>query len=245
MTQPRWSGGAIAALVIATALLASCSAVGVLSSTAPSATPSVLPSGPQPSGEATAAAATAGSGVIYPETFDPNATPPPTPAPTPFATPQPAGLADLIYTLAGQLGRPDWCDPDFYPLARADEVTLAPQHLDEMQADPALYATILEHNGLGAQRQLSDQQLVSVYRDWKMLTKAIALTPTADGYSFDYVACVGRMGGRPTTTWRARSLPLGQSPRPSMSRRHGRTARYASHAGHSSPPPRARFQSSN
>ncbi len=177
----------VVVLAIVASLIASCSAGGgqpSVASSAPSAAATHAPA-------ATGATATSGGGVITPQTFDPNATPRPTPQPTPLPTPQPPGLAALIYAVVGQFGRPDWCDPDFYPVARADEVTVARQHLSEMQADPALFATILQHNGITNVQQLTDQQVVFVYRDWKILTKAVTLTPVAGGYSFDYIALPG------------------------------------------------------
>ena len=114
-------------------------------------------------------------------------------------------MADLVYVLMDQLGRPDWCDPDFYPVARADELSLAKEHLAEMQSDSALWSTILAHNGLGPDATLTDEQLVTVYRDWKVLTKAIVVTPAGDGYSFDYVALRRAEPGGSTSTSRERS----------------------------------------
>ena len=180
----------VVVLAIVAALIASCSAGGGQPSPASSAPSAAATRSPA----ATGATATAGSGVITPQTADPNATPRPTPQPTPLPTPQPPGLATLIYAVVGQFGRPDWCDPDFYPVARADEVTVARQHLAEMQGDPTLFATILQHNGIANDHQLTDQEVVVVYRDWKILTKAVTLTPVAGGYSFDYIALPGSDG---------------------------------------------------
>ena len=180
-------------------VLAGCSALGGLptASPAPSTAGSsgapgpVATPGPVASPFATAVTVT---GTIYPETPNPYATPTSTPASTPFPTPLPPGIADAVYALIGQLGRPDWCDPDFYPVARADEVTLARDHLAAMQSDQALYQTILEHNGIAAGQQLTDAQLVAVYQDWKVLTRAITLTPVSGGYTFDYIALRGPAG---------------------------------------------------
>jgi hypothetical protein len=180
-------------------VLAACSAVGGLPTVAPApptAGPSVPPGGSATPGPAASpfATAVAVTGTIYPETPNPYATPTPTPTVTPFPTPLPPGMADAIYALIDQFGRPDWCDPDFYPIARADEVTLASEHLAEMQADPTLYQTILEHNGITAGQRLTDAQLVAVYEDWKVLTRAITLTPVSGGYAFDYIALRGPDG---------------------------------------------------
>jgi hypothetical protein len=180
-------------------VLAACSALGDLPRSSP-VPPTVGPWGsPGPSATAGAVAsafATAGvvTGTIYPETSDPNATPTPTPSTTPYPTPQPPGIADAIYALIDQLGRPDWCDPDVYPVARADELTLAREHLEEMRSDPALFQTILDHNGMAAGQQLADTELVAVYEDWKVLTRAITLTPVPGAYTFDYIALRGPDG---------------------------------------------------
>jgi hypothetical protein len=196
MTPHRCFVG-LAAILLSVAVLASCSTFGSPSASvplSPTPVPLVSPTPTSASAEPTIAVATAQTGTIYPSTFDPNATPTPVQPSTPFPTAQPAGVASLIYALVDQLGRPDWCDPDFYPIARGDEVTAARAHLDEMKSDEALYQAILDHNGLSAGQQLSDAQLVAVYRDWKVLTKAIVLTPSADGYTFDYIALRGPDG---------------------------------------------------
>jgi len=173
--------------------LFACSTIGVRPSiTPPPPATSVATTSPAATPLATSAEATSVvTGTIYPQTFDPNATPTPVPPQTPFPTPQPQGMADLIYALVDQLGQPDWCDPDFYPLARGDEVTVAREHLAEMQSDTTLYQTILDHNGISPNATLTDDQLVTVYRDWKVLTEAIVLTPSGDRYTFDYVALRG------------------------------------------------------
>ncbi len=95
----------------------------------------------------------------------------PTPAPSPLP------LVELRYRIFDQVGRPWYCDPDFYPIARADEKELARQRLPEMQRDADTYAAILRHNGIGAATSLTDEQLLAVYHDWKDLQR-IPLDPT-------------------------------------------------------------------
>lgn len=89
--------------------------------------------------------------------------------PTPAPSPLPA--VELKYRVFDQVGRPWYCDPDFYPLARADEADLARQHLAEMQRDADTYAAILRHNALAPGAALTDQQLLAVYHDWKDLQR--------------------------------------------------------------------------
>jgi hypothetical protein len=93
-----------------------------------------------------------------------------------------------------QMGRPDWCDPDFYPVARDDEDRLAVQHFDEIKADPETYAAIEQHIGMDPGAQLTGDRLLAAYREWKVLTKAIVLQPAGDAYTFDYIAMDGPAG---------------------------------------------------
>jgi len=93
-------------------------------------------------------------------------------------------LVELKYAVFEQIGRPWYCDPDFYPIARADEKDLARERLPEMQADPDFRA-ILVHNGIAPGAALTDDQLLAVYHDWKDLAR-LELAPVAgsDAYGF-------------------------------------------------------------
>jgi len=95
----------------------------------------------------------------------------PTPAPSPLP------LVELRYRVFEQVGRPWYCDPDFFPLARADENDLARQRIPEMQRDADTYAAILRHNGLVVSGTLGDDQLLAAYHDWKDLQR-LPLDPT-------------------------------------------------------------------
>ncbi|HEX9437532.1 MAG TPA: Hint domain-containing protein [Candidatus Limnocylindria bacterium] len=95
----------------------------------------------------------------------------PTPAPSPLP------VVELRYRIFDQVGRPWYCDSDFFPIARADEKDLARQRLPEMQRDADTYAAILRHNSLSAGTTLTDDQLLAVYHDWKDLQR-LPLDPT-------------------------------------------------------------------
>lgn len=95
----------------------------------------------------------------------------PTPAPSPLP------VVELKYRVFEEVGRPWYCDPDFFPVARADEKDLARERLPEMQRDAETYGAILRHNGIGAAASVTDEQLLVVYRDWKDL-RALELGPT-------------------------------------------------------------------
>lgn len=113
----------------------------------------------------------------------PGAAPSPTPAPAPLP------LVELRYRVFDQVGRPWYCDPDFYPVARADETDLARQRLPEMQRDADTYAAILRHAGLTAGAPLTDDQLLAVYHDWKDLQR-LALDPTGPLGVYGFVEVV-------------------------------------------------------
>lgn len=115
----------------------------------------------------------------------------PTPAPTPTtalsATPSaPASglpVVELKYRVFADVGRPWYCDPDYWPIARQNELDSAREHIAEMQADAETYAAILGHNGIAPGATLTDEQLLGVYRDWKQL-RALDLQPLGDLYTF-------------------------------------------------------------
>jgi hypothetical protein len=75
-------------------------------------------------------------------------------------------------------GRISFCDPDFYPIARADEGDLARAKIAEIQRDGETYAAITRRVGADP---------LAVYRDWKALN-ALQLQPVNDVYVFGYVA---------------------------------------------------------
>jgi hypothetical protein len=91
--------------------------------------------------------------------------------------------------LLARFGPLVYCDPDFYPVARADESTAATEHLAEMRADTFTWAAIEAHLGFDPSSTPSGEGLLAAYREWKML-RALALVPSGDGWSFD-----ARFGG--------------------------------------------------
>lgn len=101
------------------------------------------------------------------------------PTATPLSQPQ------LKFAVMDAVGKPAYCDPDYYPIARdggeqANAIALYPQ----IKADGATYAAILGHEHLPP-GELTDAQKLTVYRAWKLL-RAVVLTPSGSGYSFQY-----------------------------------------------------------
>lgn len=81
--------------------------------------------------------------------------------------------AELKYRVMDAGGRIEFCDRDFYPIARNDERELAQQHSAEMRADPDTYAAIVKRVGT---------DMLAVYREWKALG-ALTLGPLSFGSS--------------------------------------------------------------
>jgi hypothetical protein len=97
----------------------------------------------------------------------------PTPAPSPLPT------AELKYRVLDAGGRIEFCDPDFYPIARADEEVLAKARIGDIQKDADTYAAITRRVGADT---------LAVYREWKALN-ALRLEPfvsSATSWSFAY-----------------------------------------------------------
>lgn len=77
-----------------------------------------------------------------------------------------------------------YCDPDYYPVARADEASAATEHLAAMRADSAAWAAIAARLGLSPSSTPTGSGLLAAYREWKML-RALAPTTSGDGWAFD------------------------------------------------------------
>jgi hypothetical protein len=108
------------------------------------------------------------------------------PLASPTPTPQPLTVPQLKYRVMDEIGRPLFCDPDFYPIARADERDLAQQRVPEIRKDADTFAAIVAHLQLPPATYTADQQL-AIYREWKTLN-AIQLQPINDVWAFAYVA---------------------------------------------------------
>ena len=110
-----------------------------------------------------------------------------------FTTPEPS---TMIPTLAGDLSVtelkykvldqfPDFffCDPDYYPIAREDEMALALQAFPELQANEDEFRAILSRVSLSGQTPLTDEQKLQIYREHKKLN-AILFQPVDGKYQF-------------------------------------------------------------
>jgi hypothetical protein len=126
----------------------------------------------------TVVAATVGT----PPTEGPYPTPvPPTPIPTLASST--LSPTELKYKVLDQFPDFFFCDPDFYPVARADETSLVVQRFPELQANQEEFQAILSHNGLSGLTTFSDDQKLLIYREHKKLN-AIYFELVGDKYQF-------------------------------------------------------------
>ena len=125
------------------------------------------------------------------------------PSPSSSSSPRPGGpltVAELRFALIDRLGPLWYCDPDFYPVARADESDQAVERYDEVRSDASVFTTIATQLGMNVAGPHTVDQKLALYRAWKQLN-AIALEPVDGGrYRFDYlnVPAPGATEGRRT-----------------------------------------------
>lgn len=105
---------------------------------------------------------------------------------TPTPSPQPLTVPQIKYRVIDEVGKPQFCDRDFYPIARQDEREIAQQRFSELQRDTETFAVIVARLKL-APPYTADQQL-AIYREWKTL-EALPLGSASPGvWGFDYLA---------------------------------------------------------
>lgn len=91
--------------------------------------------------------------------------------------------AELKYRVLEEFPDFFFCDPDYYPIARDDEMVLAQQRFPELQADQDEFQAILSHLGLGGTITFTNEQKLAIYREHKKLT-AIYFESLGEKYKF-------------------------------------------------------------
>jgi|GEM_PF-272399 len=150
--------------------------------TASIATPTETLTGPIVS---TAVSSTAIAITALPDDTTPQPFPTAEPA-TPIPT-LPSGISptELKYKLLDEFPNLFFCDPDYYPVARADETDLARQKFPELQANQEEFQAILNHNSLSGLTTFTDDQKLLIYREHKKLAAIhFELSGNADAYQF-------------------------------------------------------------
>jgi len=106
------------------------------------------------------------------------------PAPEP-ALGTPLTSSQLKFKVMDSVGKPAYCDPDVYPVARqGGEQANAIAQYPVIKADSEAYAAIAAHENLPA-GDLTDAQKLVLYRAWKLL-QAVTLNPAGANYPFSY-----------------------------------------------------------
>lgn len=95
----------------------------------------------------------------------------------------PLTVPAMKFAVMDALGKPQYCDPDFWPLA-VQEMPRALQQYPSIKADTVTYDAILNHEHLPP-GDLTDDQKLAVYRAWKLL-RAVDLKQSGNDYAFDY-----------------------------------------------------------
>ena len=102
---------------------------------------------------------------------------------TPVGTP--LNIYELKFKLMDSVGKPVYCDPDFYPVAReGGEQASAIQQYQEIRSVADRYAVIIAHEHLPS-GDLNDAQKLAVYRAFKLLRAAV-LAGTGNEYTFEF-----------------------------------------------------------
>ena len=108
--------------------------------------------------------------------------------PAPSASTVRLGAAGLRLSLIDQLGPRWYCDPDEFPVARADEQQRAIERFPDMQAEGDVFRAVAARLGVDPGGPLSAAQKLAIYQVWKVAT-SIPFEPRSDGgFGFDYVA---------------------------------------------------------
>src|SRR4029077_18888346 len=86
----------------------------------------------------------------------------------------PLTVPEMKFAVMDSVGKPSYCDPDFYPITRLDgEQANAISTYPQIKADAVTYAAIITHEHLPV-GDLTDEQKLAVYRAWKLL-RAVTL----------------------------------------------------------------------
>jgi hypothetical protein len=96
----------------------------------------------------------------------------------------PLTIDQLKFAVMDAVGVPLFCDPDYYPLARAGgEASSADSYYPQIQANAELYSAIVAHEHLPS-GDLNEADKLTLYQAFKRL-RALVLTQNGDSYTFE------------------------------------------------------------
>jgi hypothetical protein len=96
----------------------------------------------------------------------------------------PLTIDQLKFAVMDAVGVPLFCDPDYYPLARAGgEASSADSYYPQIQANAELYSAIVAHEHLPS-GDLNEADKLTLYQAFKRL-RVLILTQNGDSYTFE------------------------------------------------------------
>ena len=110
--------------------------------------------------------------------------------PAPASGPPKSVPALKLVVLDAVGGHLAYCDPDLYPVARGDPLDSAKARLPTIEKDRTVFDAILQHEGLTAGQQFTDQQLLTINDLYKQM-QVMDLTPADGGFAFDVLVATG------------------------------------------------------
>ena len=115
--------------------------------------------------------------------------------PTVTTSPTTYSQYQLEYRLLAEYPGVFWNDPDLYPVARSgQELQNALQQFVSIRANDVEFSAILEHLGLDRKDNYTDEEKLLIYRQHKLLTLAVQMTPLGSG-NYRFVLRVGEGQG--------------------------------------------------
>ncbi|MEO8469730.1 MAG: Hint domain-containing protein [Chloroflexota bacterium] len=125
----------------------------------------------------------------------------PSPSPSPMPTPGPArSVTELKLAIISTYGPLWYCDRDFYPIQRQDEIQSAKERWAEVTADGAAFKAIADAVGIDPAGPFTDDQRLTLYRSWKVVQAIVLDSIGNDTYRFDYLAQPKSGGAEGTRT---------------------------------------------
>lgn len=95
-------------------------------------------------------------------------------------------VPELKYLLIDHFGDIFYVDPDYYPVAReGQEEKNAREQFDAIRENEAEFLTILGRLGLPNKDEYTDEEMLQIYREHKLLSRAVSITPSGEIYLFE------------------------------------------------------------